>query len=349
MLIFVQCIQRHRHIISPLLSVPNQRWSLIWTAPISRRWPVSMIYPIDMNRKALLASSNRWSINVHSINWPIKQPSNTEKTRGCDFAMENNPNPHHHSTRSLNPSFSSSPSPISAGVTSSVMYRSRRQPMSHGQLNGPPPVAPRRHSSISNNKYLSSHRSSRTTSTSSSIVPMTDLIPSDDEQQQQQQPLPQNNDDTSILDVKRLEMFYSSVGTMVKSARSIARLYTTSTRQVSGLEDLVMPTARCGPFGSTIQWVSEFVFDLPDRIAISLCLDSLRVPTWNVHAKFDYYSLNTTVASLFGQLWSRIKLKYVYRKIITLPVGFRNRIYWWYWNLNVKMLVDYSIVTTTKS
>ena len=156
-----------------------------------------------------------------------QQPSNTEKTRGGDFVMENNHNPHHHSTRSLNPSFSSSPSPISAGTASSVMYRSRRPPLSHGQLNGPPPVAPRRHSSISNNKYLSSHRSSRTTSTSSSIVPMTDLIPSDGEQPQQQQPPPPNHADTSLLDVKRLEMFYSSVGTMVKSARSIAQLYTT--------------------------------------------------------------------------------------------------------------------------
>lgn len=160
-----------------------------------------------------------------------------EKNQMPDPIIDNHHNPpslpHHHSTRSLNPSFSSSPSSISVGTPYSVMYRSRRPPSSHGQLNGPPPVAPRRHSSISNNKYQSSRRSSRTTSTSSSIVPITDLIPSDDEQRQQQ---PQN-EDAAILDVKRLEMFYSSVGTMVKSARSIARLYTTSTQQVAGLED----------------------------------------------------------------------------------------------------------------
>ena len=42
---------------------------------------------------------------------------------------------------------------------------------------------------------------------------------------------------TIIVDVKRLEMFYGSVGTLVKSARSIARLYITTTRQLANFED----------------------------------------------------------------------------------------------------------------
>lgn len=121
---------------------------------------------------------------------------------------------HRNSTRSLYPS-----------STSPVMYRSRRLP-SHGQ----PPVVPRRYSSISNHKYSSSHRSSRTTSTSSSTAPTNEFssTPSSPEDEQ---------DETRILDVKRLEMFYSSVGTVVKSARSIARLYITTTRQPAGFED----------------------------------------------------------------------------------------------------------------
>ena len=132
---------------------------------------------------------------------------------------------HRNSTRSLYPSSSAA----AAASTSSVMYRSRRLP-SHGHSNGQPPVVPRRYSSISHQKYSSSHRSSRTTSTSSSTAPTNELSspPStpDDE-----------HDETMILDVKRLEMFYSSVGTVVKSARSIARLYITTTRQLAGFDD----------------------------------------------------------------------------------------------------------------
>jgi hypothetical protein len=126
---------------------------------------------------------------------------------------------HRNSTRSLYPS-----------STSPVTYRPRRLP-SHGHSNGPPPIVPRRHSSISTHKYSSSsHRSSRTTSTSSSTAPTNELssTPSSPEDEQ---------DETRILDVKRLEMFYSSVGTVVKSARSIARLYITTTRQLAGFED----------------------------------------------------------------------------------------------------------------
>jgi hypothetical protein len=103
-------------------------------------------------------------------------------------------------------------------------------------MNGQPPMAPRRHSSISNSKCLSSYRSSRTTSTSSSIAAINELSstasssPHENEQQQQ-------NDDKIINYVKRLEMFYGSVGTLVKSAHSIAHLYTTTTRQLAGFED----------------------------------------------------------------------------------------------------------------
>ena len=39
------------------------------------------------------------------------------------------------------------------------------------------------------------------------------------------------------IDVKRLEMFYGSVGTLVKSACSIAHLYATTTRQLANFED----------------------------------------------------------------------------------------------------------------
>jgi hypothetical protein len=141
---------------------------------------------------------------------------------------------HHNSTRSLYPlKPSTSPS-----ATLPVVYRSRPTP-SHGTINGQPPIAPRRHSSISSNKYLSSRRSSRTTSTSSSSIAGINELSSatsshDNEQQQQQQ---QHNDDMIVIDVKRLEMFYGSVGTLVKSAHSIARLYTTTTRQLSNFED----------------------------------------------------------------------------------------------------------------
>jgi hypothetical protein len=83
---------------------------------------------------------------------------------------------------------------------------------------------------------LSSHRSSRTTSTSSSIAAINELSSAisahEDEHQQEQQ-----SDNRIIIDVKRLEMFYASVGTLVKSARSTARLYTTTTRQLANFED----------------------------------------------------------------------------------------------------------------
>ncbi|CAF1055591.1 unnamed protein product [Rotaria sordida] len=104
--------------------------------------------------------------------------------------------------------------------TSPVIYRSRPN-SSYNNMNGHPPIVPRRHSSINNNnnKSLSSRRTSRTTSSY------------ENEQQQQQ------NNDKIIIDIKRLEMFYGSVGTIVKSARSIARLYTTTTRQLINLED----------------------------------------------------------------------------------------------------------------
>lgn len=160
----------------------------------------------------------------------------TVEKHEISYSRMDQSNPHHYSTRSLNPSSTSAlPTPTSG--TASVIYRSRRQP-SHGHLNGPPPVAPRRHSSISNNKRLSSHRSSRTASTSSSIAPMNELtLCDDDEQELPPPPPPPPKEDPMKLDVKRLEMFYSSVGTMVKSARSIAHLYITTTRQLAGIQD----------------------------------------------------------------------------------------------------------------
>lgn len=139
---------------------------------------------------------------------------------------------HPHSLRSL-PRSSPSPSPS----ISSVVYRNRLA-TSQNKMNGPPPVIPRRYSSISNHsphqsKSFTSHRSSRTTSTSSSIIALNDLSSSQilsDEQEQL-------NENTIIIDVKRLEMFYGSVGTQVKAARSIARLYTATTRQLANFED----------------------------------------------------------------------------------------------------------------
>ena len=138
-------------------------------------------------------------------------------------------NPYHHnSTRSLYP-----PPTPPLSSTSSVIYRTRPTP-SHSNINGQPPIAPRRYSSISNNKRTSSHRSSRTTSTSSSIVGINEL-PSRISSHENEQ---QNDDDNIIIvDVKRLEMFYGSVGTLVKSARSMARLYITTTRQLANFED----------------------------------------------------------------------------------------------------------------
>jgi hypothetical protein len=136
---------------------------------------------------------------------------------------------YHNSTRSLCPLSTSPPSP---SANTSVMYRSRRQPI-NGNLNGPPPAVPRRHSSISNNKYALSYRSSRTTSTTSSVVPTNELSSTSSSQDDEQD----KTDDKPVLNVKRLEMFYSSVGTVVKSARSMARLYLTTTRQLAGLDD----------------------------------------------------------------------------------------------------------------
>ncbi|UJR23613.1 hypothetical protein I4U23_026600 [Adineta vaga] len=117
-------------------------------------------------------------------------------------------------------------------ATSSVMYRTR--PIASAtNLNSQPPIAPRRYSSISTDKRTSSHRSSRTTSTSSSIVGINELSSRISSHETEQQ----NDENTIIVDVKRLEMFYGSVGTLVKSARSIARLYITTTRQLANFED----------------------------------------------------------------------------------------------------------------
>jgi hypothetical protein len=79
---------------------------------------------------------------------------------------------------------------------------------------------------------LSSHRSSRTTSTSSSIAAINELSSAISANEDEQQ-----NDNRIIVDVKRLEVFYGSVGTLVRSARSTARLYTTTTRQLANFED----------------------------------------------------------------------------------------------------------------
>lgn len=144
------------------------------------------------------------------------------------------PASHHHSTRSLHPQPTSTSPPPSA--TSSIIYRARPAP-SYNNISGQPPMAPRRHSSIGNGKCLSSYRSSRTTSTSSSVAAVNELSSAissyENEQQQQQQQL----NDGPIIDVKRLEMFYGSVGTLVKSAHCIARLYATTTRQLANFED----------------------------------------------------------------------------------------------------------------
>ena len=131
------------------------------------------------------------------------------------------------------PTYPMAPSPCPS--TSSVLYRTRPT-SSQSNFNGPPPIAPRRYSSINtnhnHNKSLSSHRSSRTTSTSSSIVGMNELSSRNLSDEHEQY-----DDDTMIIDVKRLEMFYGSVGTLVKAARSIARLYITTTRQLANFED----------------------------------------------------------------------------------------------------------------
>lgn len=125
---------------------------------------------------------------------------------------------------------SSMPSPCPS--TSSVLYRTRK-PSSQNNFNGPPPIVPRRYSSINPNHNKSiSHRSSRTTSTSSSIV-ITNEISSRNSIDETEQ----FDENTVIVDVKRLEMFYGSVGTLVKASHSIAYLYMTTTRQLANFED----------------------------------------------------------------------------------------------------------------
>jgi hypothetical protein len=182
---------------------------------------------------------------------------------------------HHNSTRSLYPPSSSTPPPPPpSSATSSVIYRSRPTP-SYNNINGQPPTAPRRHSSISNSKCLSSHRSSRTTSTSSSIAAVNELSSTtsshENEQQQQQQ-----SNNRIIIDVKRLEMFYGSVGTLVKSACSKARLYTTTARQIANFEDWscqqygvpvwIYNTVRIIVFLTFIYIISIFFFNFRELI-----------------------------------------------------------------------------------
>ncbi|CAF0757915.1 unnamed protein product [Adineta steineri] len=138
---------------------------------------------------------------------------------------------HCNSTRSLYPQMTPTSSSPSTAV-SSIIYRSRLTPSSNN-INSHPPIAPRRHSSISNSKCLSSYRSSRTTSTSSSVAIANELsstISSYEHEKQQ-------NNNKSIIDIKRLEMFYGSVGTLVKSACSTAHLYITTARQLAGFDD----------------------------------------------------------------------------------------------------------------
>ncbi|CAF0804318.1 unnamed protein product [Adineta steineri] len=138
---------------------------------------------------------------------------------------------HCNSTRSLYPQMTPTSSSPSTAV-SSIIYRSRLTPSSNN-INSHPPIAPRRHSSISNSKCLSSYRSSRTTSTSSSVAIANELsstISSYEHEKQQ-------NNNKIIIDIKRLEMFYGSVGTLVKSACSTAHLYITTARQLAGFDD----------------------------------------------------------------------------------------------------------------
>ncbi|CAF0853616.1 unnamed protein product [Rotaria sp. Silwood1] len=160
--------------------------------------------------------------------------SPNDESKVPDMTMTNSN--HHSSVRSLYPP------PIPA---SSVVYRTRPTPPSHNNTNGQPPIAPRRYSSINTNNHALSHRSSRTTSTSSSILGMNELSstisPNENEQQ--------NDDNMIIVDVKRIEMFYSSVGTLVKAARSVARLYITTTRQLANFEDW-----SCQQFGVPV-WI----------------------------------------------------------------------------------------------
>ena len=145
------------------------------------------------------------------------------------------PSSYHNSARSLYPQpHHPSLTPSSSSSSSSIVYRSRHN-ISYNNSNGQPPPAPRRHSSISNSKCSSSHRSSRTTSTTSSIATVNELSPTISTQENEQQQ--KQKDNRMIVDIKRLEMFYGSVGTLVKSARSAARLYTATTRQLANFEE----------------------------------------------------------------------------------------------------------------
>lgn len=156
------------------------------------------------------------------------------------------PSSYHNSTRSLYPQPPPTLTPSSSSSSSSsIIYRSRRNISynnNNNNSNGQPPPAPRRHSSISNSKCSSSHRSSRTTSTTSSIGIVNELSPTISIQENERQQ--KNNNNRIVVDVKRLEMFYGSVGTLVKSARSIARLYTATTRQLANFED--WSSQQCG-------------------------------------------------------------------------------------------------------
>lgn len=141
---------------------------------------------------------------------------------------------HHNSTHSLlyrPPTTSSHPPSAQA----SVVYRSRPT-LAFNNVNTHPPIAPKRYSSISNSKSLSSHRSSRTTSTSSSSIAAVNELSSTTASSYENEQK-QRDEERILIDVKRLEMFYGSVGTLVKSARCTARLYTTTTRQLANFED----------------------------------------------------------------------------------------------------------------
>jgi len=167
---------------------------------------------------------------VHQLSY-TQLNSNNDDSKFPDIPMTNSF--HHDSTRSLCSTAIPTPPPPLSSSTSSVIYRTRPTPSHHNNTNGQPPVAPRRYSSISTNKRTSSHRSSRTTSTSSSIVGINELSSRISSHENEEQ----NDDNTIIVDVKRLEMFYGSVGTLVKAARCIARLYITTTRQLANFED----------------------------------------------------------------------------------------------------------------
>ena len=168
---------------------------------------------------------------VHQLSY-TQLNTNNDEIKLPDIPMTNSF--HHDSTRSLCSSATPTPPPPLSSSTSSVIYRTRPTPSQHNNnTNGQPPVAPRRYSSISTNKRTSSHRSSRTTSTSSSIVGINELSSRISSHENEEQ----NDDNTIIVDVKRLEMFYGSVGTLVKAARCIARLYITTTRQLANFED----------------------------------------------------------------------------------------------------------------